>query len=398
MKKKILALGYIPKWRGGRQSTGLATGLFDLHDAVNEVSDEYEVTIAATDVFKKHFQSAHTPILGWTKGILLRHMIKRFYRIPFFLIKALSFHNSYPSIIPFVDTFVKLVFLDYAIEENKPDIIHLHGAIYALFFEALWKNKRPVVLRLHGMNGYDSTIPGYEDYRKLEKDILKNKYVVVTFVTTDVCEDWKAKYGTFTCSMVPIINGYNKQVFYTTNHPVDKKYDLITISGVQDRKGQGRVIEAMKMLKDEGINLSYLVVGSGDNNYISKIKKYAEDNRLNVQFMEYCAQDKLNELLWASKWFIQPSASEGFGKTYIESAAAGIPFILPAHLPIVKEEGVVSIKNSLLTKDETARENYNTLKLIDFSTTYDPNIVATSVEHLSWQSLAKTYIKIYATI
>lgn len=65
--KKILALGYLPKWRGGRQSTGLATGLFDLHDAVNEVSSDYEVTIAATDVFKKHFKSAHTSILGWTK-------------------------------------------------------------------------------------------------------------------------------------------------------------------------------------------------------------------------------------------------------------------------------------------------------------------------------------------
>lgn len=396
--KNVLALGYIPKWRGGRQSTGLATGLFDLHDAVNEVSDEYEVTIAATDVFKKHFKSAHTPILGWTKGILLWHMIKRFYRLPYFVSKAFSFHNRYSSIVPFVDTFVKLVFFDYAIDENKPDIIHLHGAIYALFIEALWNNKRPVALRLHGMNGYDSTIFGYEDYRKLEKDILKNEYAVVTFVTTNVCEDWKVKYGSFGCPMIPIINGFNKEVFFTTDKPVEKKYDLITISGVQERKGQGRVIEAMKMLKDEGVNLSYLVVGSGNKEYVDSIKNYAAANELNVEFMEYCAQDKLNEFLWSSKWFIQPSASEGFGKTYIESAAAGIPFILPSHLPIVKEAGVVSLANSRMTKDESSEEIFETLKNINFNEPYNPTLVADSVSHLAWQSLALEYQNIYKNL
>lgn len=393
--KKVLALGYLPKWRGGRQTTGLATGLFDLHDAVNETSSDYEVTIAATDVFKKHFKSAHTPILGWTKGILLMHMIKRFYRIPFFLSKSYSFSRSYPNIISFLDTFAKLVFLDYAIEMNNPDIIHLHGAIGALYFEALWRNERPVILRLHGINGFDSTIPGYLNYRKLEKDILKNRYSTVTFVTTNVCEDWKSKYGSFNCLMIPIVNGFNANVFFTPDEKIEKKYDLITISGIQNRKGQGRVIEAMKMLKDEGINLSYLIVGSGCKEYVERIKQDAKNNELNVEFVEYCAQDKLNNLLWASKWFIQPSVSEGFGKTYIESAAAGIPFILPEHLPIVKERGIVSDKNALLTKDESSLEIYNTLRKMDFTQCYNDKIVAESVAHLAWQAIAVEYSKIY---
>lgn len=396
--KKILAFGYLPKWRGGRQSTGLATGLFDLHDAVNEVSSDYEVTIAATDVFKKYFKSAHTPILGWTKTLLILHMLKRIHRMPFFVCKALSFHKKYSSIVPFVDTFVKLVFLDYAIEESKPEILHFHGAIGALYYEALWKNKLPVVLRLHGMNGFDSTIPGYQDYKKLEKDIIKNDYSSVSFVTTKVCEDWKEMYGSFVCPMIPIINGYNKNVFYTTDNRVEKKYDLITISGIQERKGQDRVVEAMKMLKDEGKSLSYLIVGSGNKEYINLIREYAKKYELNVEIMEYCAQDKLNEFLWSSKWFVQPSASEGFGKTYIESAAAGIPFILPAHLPIVKEKGVVSVKNALLTKDESAREIYNVLKEIDFSKCYSSDEVADSVSHLAWQSIATEYLKIYKSL
>ena len=397
MKKKVLALGYLPMWRGGRQATGLATGLFDLHDAVNEITDEFEVIIAATDVFKKEFKVAHTSVVGWTKGILLIHGLKNIYKLPFFILKAWSFSKKY-SIIPFVDTLAKIIFLDYAINKVKPDIIHLHGVIYALYINALWKNSKPVVLRLHGMNGYDSTIPGYQDCKRMEKDILDNKYACVTFVTSDLCEDWKMKYGTFKCPMIPVINGYNKDVFYTPEMKQEKKYDLITISGVNDRKGQGRVIEALKMLKDEGIELSYLIVGTGPEEYMKKIKAYADEHSVNVTFMDYCAQDKLNDLLWISKWFIQPSASEGFGKTYIESAAAGIPFILPKHLPIVTERGVVSSKNAITIKDESAVEIYKTLKSIDFSTCYDENEVAKSVSHLAWQALAREYTKIYKSI
>lgn len=392
--KKVLAFGYLPKWRGGKQSTGLATGLFDLHNAVNEVSSEFEVTIAATDVFKKHYHTAHIDVLGWTKSILLKHMIKHFYRLPFFFSNVYKISKRY-STIPILDTFIKMVFLDYAIEIVKPDIIHLHGVHYALFINALWKNGKPVVLRLHGLNGFDSTIHGYEDYRRMEKEIIDYNYSVVTFVTTDVCEDWKVKYGSFKCPMIPIINGYNKDVFFTSDKPVEKEYDLITISGIQDRKGQGRVIEAMKMLKDDGVNLSYLVIGSGYKDYVDYYKKYAKDNDLKVDFLEYCPQNQLNKFLWKSKWFIQPSASEGFGKTYVESAAAGVPFILPIHLPIVKERGVVTSVNAIMTKDESVKEIYNTLKTIDFSVYYDPKTVAESVAHLSWQSLAKTYEEIY---
>lgn len=392
--KKVLALGYLPKWRGGRQSTGLATGLFDLHDAVNEISHEFKVTIAATDVFQKKIHTAHTDVIGWNKSILLKHMIKRIYRMPFFFLKGYGMSKRF-SIVPFIDTFIKIILLDYAIETIKPDIIHLHGVYYALFITALWKNKKPVVLRIHGMNGYDSTIQGYKEYRKMEKEIIKYKYGVVTFVTTDVCEDWKSKYGSFKCPMIPIINGYNKDVFFTSDKPIKKEYDLITISGIQDRKGQGRVIEAMKRLKDEGKIISYLIVGSGHEDYVNYCKTYAKDNNLKVDFLEYCPQDKLNELLWKSKWFIQPSASEGFGKTYIESAAAGIPFILPAHLPIVKEKGVVTSDNAILTKDESVEEIYKTLKTIDFSVCYDSQKVAASISHLAWQSLAKSYEEIY---
>ena len=391
---KVLALGYLPKWRGGRQTTGLATGIFDLHDAVNELNQGVTVTIAATDVFCDKTKVEHTPVVGWTKELLLRHGIKRFYRLPYFFFKALwiARHTHLMSVS---STFSKLLLLDRAIEKEDPDVIHLHGAIYAFFTNALWRNNRPVVLRLHGLNGFDSTIIDYEKFRKIEREILSFDYSFVTFVTNDICEEWKSKYGEFKCPMIPIINGYNGSVFYTPKEKVEKKYDLVTISGITERKGQGRVIEALKLLKDEGVNLSYLVVGNGNEEYIELIKKRARDYDLRVIFLDYCPQNELSNLLWQSKWFIQPSASEGFGKTYIESIAAGTPVILPKHLPIVKEKGLLSSVNSFFTDDESSNSIYKCLKKIDFDKLVDCKAIAESILAYSWSGLGERYIKEY---
>lgn len=394
---KVLALGYLPKWRGGRQATGLATGIFDLHDAVNELNQGISVTIAATDVFKDNTIIEHTPIVGWTKALLMKHAIKRFYRLPFFLSKAVWMSRR-TGLIPIADSLAKLLMLDRAIDLVNPDVIHLHGASYAYFINALWRNKRPVVLRLHGLNGYDATIPNYERYRIMEKEIVGFNFSCVTFVTNDICEDWKLKYGSFNCPMIPIINGYNSNVFFPPKDKVDKKYDLITISGISDRKGQGRVIDAMKLLKEEGVYLSYLVVGNGNPDYTRMIKTKAKDYELNVEFMDYCPQDKLNELLWKSKWFIQPSASEGFGKTYIESIAAGTPVLVPKHLPIVKEKNVLSPTNSIIHGDESVESIYYCLKSIDFSSVQNGIFISKSIDHLSWNCLAKKYVNIYNTL
>ena len=391
---KVLALGYLPKWRGGLQTTGLATGIFDLHDAVNELNDGVEVTIVATDVFKDRIQVENTPVVGWTKVLLFKHAVKRFYRLPFFICKALWISRR-AVFMPYMDTLAKLLLLDRAIDKIKPDVIHFHGDNYAYFVNALWHNNKSVVLRLHGMDGFDSTIKGYKELRRVEKEIVGFKYNFVTFVTKDVCEDWKIKYGKFDCPMIPIINGFNDKVFFPPTKPICYKYDLITISGVSDRKGQGRVIEALNRLKQEGINLSYLVVGNGDEDYLRTIKENVKKYSVNVDFLDYCPQDKLNDLLWSSKWFIQPSASEGFGKTYIESIAAGTPVIIPKHLPIVKEDNILSDVNCILHKDESIDSIYSCLKEIDFNKTPDTKVVSQSVDHLKWKNIAQIYMDIY---
>ncbi len=390
--KKVLALGYIPKWKGGRQLTGLATGLFDLHDAVNGLHDNVEVTIAATDIFTKSTKIDNTPIIGWSKSALIIHAIRYFYRLPKFL-KGVFTLRKYKPVTNSLEIFAKLIFLDYAIQQVKPDFVHLHGALYALYRPYIWRSNLKVVLRLHGLNGYDETILGYQQYRKIEKDILSIPYQFVTFVTESICDEWKDRYGLFLCPMIPLINGYNAAVFYPPKEKILKKYDLITISGLSERKGQDRVLEAIKLLKDEGHHISYLIIGSGNKNYEETLISYVNKYSLDVTFISYTSQDKLNSMLWESKYFILPSVTEGFGKVYIESIGAGIPVILPQTLPIAHEKNILSPQNSILIKDYSTESIYNGIKAMHDM--YISDDISATVNHLKWSQIARQYIELY---
>lgn len=394
---KVLVLGSLPKWKGGIHKTGLSTGIFDLHDAVNSLHEDIEITIAASDVYKKSMFVDHTPVIGWTKSQLILHALKRFYRLPLFFRGAL-YLKKFNEVFSFSRTLIKLLFLDYAVEKVKPDIVHLHGCGGACYRNYIWKKEIPVVLRIHGINGFDSTIRGYQQYREIEKSVTAYDFKFVTFVTSAICEEWKEKYGSFKCPMIPLINGYNSTVFYPSQTDVEKKYDLITFSGLSERKGQDRVLKAIRILAQGNNTLSYLIVGSGDVQYEKKLKEYVSQNELNVKFIEYCSQDQINKYLWESRFFILPSATEGFGKVFIESIAGGVPVILPQTLPIAKEKGVLNQFNSILIEDESVDSIVKGLKSLSSINMAKPSDISSSVSHLSWVNLAKQYINLYHTI
>jgi glycosyltransferase involved in cell wall biosynthesis len=223
----------------------------------------------------------------------------------------------------------------------------------------------------------------------------------VTFVTNSICEEWKEKFGNFNCEMISVLNGYNQELFKPLKsvEVIKKQFDLITISGVSERKGQGRVIEAIHNLKNQKLDLSYLVIGSGEKEYMDTIKKYVSDNKLDVTFIDYLPQEKLVTYLHQSKYFILPSITEGFGKVYIESIGAGVPVIIPKHLPLSKEKGVLNETNSVFILDYSVKSIEVGLKKIfnsDFY--YSTQKVSATMKQLQWKNIAKQYKDIYQSI
>lgn len=398
MKKriKVLALGYLPKWRGGLQQTGLATGLFDLHNTVNELEQNVEVVIAATDVFKEEVQVDHTRVLGWSKVIIIKHALKRIHRVLYFACCNIRFLKFKPA-FRFWDNLAKQIFLDYAIERERPDIVHLHGCLYALYYESIWQKDIPKVLRIHGLNGYNETYDMMLHYRKIEKYITRHHFKWVTFLTQSNKEEWLSKYGGFPCPTYVFLNGYNQNIFKLSSEIVEKKFDLIEIAGISENKGQRRVLQALKKMKDDGLPLSYLIIGSGNEMYVNELKEYATENQLDVTWLLYVAQTELPHFIYQSTFFIMPSVTEGFGKVFVESLACGTPVILPQTLPIALEKGLLSKENAIFLDNENTEGIYEGLKKIK-QLRYNANDVAKTVSTISWQSIAKEYINLYGKV
>jgi glycosyltransferase involved in cell wall biosynthesis len=398
MTKTILAFGYIPKSKGGKQLTGLATGIFDLHNTVNLLNTEFKVIIAATDIHQKKINIENTEVIGWNKFILIGHILKHPLRCFYFLFKTLQVQKFRPKNYLF-----KFIFLDYAIELTKPDAIHFHGNSGALLSTGLWKKSQKKILRLHGINGFDPSIPFYKLQRKLEKFVTGLHFEKVTFVAKGIRDEWEEKFGSFNCEMTTVLNGYDPNVFApkkeTESWLNGKQYDLITFSGVSERKGQIRVVEAINNLKNEGIELSYLIIGYGDKNHLEDIKKFVQLHNLNVSFIDYLTQKEIVFYLHQSKYFILPSITEGFGKVYIESIGAGIPVIIPKHLPLAKEPKILSEINSLFIDGTSTESITKGLREIYKKEKLNSNmVISNSVKTLQWGNLATEYLKIYKSI
>ncbi len=104
------------------------------------------------------------------------------------------------------------------------------------------------------------------------------------------------------------------------------------VSRFVPRKGQHRVIAAATALKEKGLDLEVLIVGSGRTE--KKLRKLAEDSPATVRFEIGVPWEELAELYRGMDIFCMPCKSrwgglevEGLGLVFLEAAAAGLPVL-----------------------------------------------------------------------
>lgn len=100
---------------------------------------------------------------------------------------------------------------------------------------------------------------------------------------------------------------------------------LISVANLVPYKDYFTVIEALSDLKKEGLNFSYIIIGSGPlrNEIVESISK----NDLNEQILMLGSKDNIEEYLAISDLFIHSSKGEGCSNAILEAMAAGLPII-----------------------------------------------------------------------
>ena len=104
----------------------------------------------------------------------------------------------------------------------------------------------------------------------------------------------------------------------------DDDFVLVTASRLVEKNGVGDVIKSLENLKE---NIKFLIMGEGPLE--KKLKQEVKNLNLEkrVIFKGYVSHDEMPKMLKSCDIFIRPSLSEGFGNSFIEAMAVGIPVI-----------------------------------------------------------------------
>jgi glycosyltransferase involved in cell wall biosynthesis len=254
-----------------------------------------------------------------------------------------------------------------AIKEFNPDIIHVHspGGIGIEGLICAKKLNIPSIITAHSM--FASSVK-HLNLLGLEKTGFMQEIVWKSFVMF---------LNSFNCIIAPskpmkkelekhgvkkhiyaISNGIDTKRFSPISHK--KKYGLIYVGRLVYEKNIITVLKALKRLSEKGINLSFAVAGRGPE--LNNLKKYADENNLNVKFLGLIKNEKLPEIYNKSKIFITASVIETEGLTIVEAMACGLPIISVKFLaiPSVVKNNVNGILSAAYD-DRTMAENIEKL-------------------------------------
>lgn len=387
---KILSFGYIPSNVGGRQSSGLANVIYQLAYHVAKL-DGVEMTLAATDVFVAEQHKNGLTILGWTKRILIKHTLTHPVVGAKILLNTIRCKTQYSPLVSIIVLFFKSLQLDYAIRKVQPQVLHLHGA-NSLFYLPLIPNNVKVVVTLHGNVGDDENIVNHQTYAKLEAALMKSQRVNQLCLIASLLENiFRTEYGDIVPPVKIILNAYDDKIFYLTEKN-NKKLTLCTIASYSDRKGQDRVIEA---LKNSGCDYRYLCIG-----YISEEDKTVLEMKakgLDFEWLGVKKPGEIRELLAECDYMILPSSSEGFGLVYLEAIACGVPVIIPQHLPLAQEGNILNEKNAIRIADSSSKAIEAILPSLQ-ERKWDRKDVSASIISYTWDNIAKEYTAQYVSL
>lgn len=302
--KKILifSLAYYPKPVGGAEI------------AIKEISKRIPVDEIEFDMVTFHFNK-NDPKFERIGNVNIYRIgyFDKYSFIPLCLFKALSLHKK-----------------------NKYDAIWSMMASYnsfaALFFKII-NPKVPYILTLQEGDPIEHmerrALPLYPLFKMI---FTKADYIQAI---SHFLADWARKMGA-KCPVEVIPNGVDFNLFSVKKSHADleilkrnlgKKVDdifLITTSRLVLKNATGDTIEALQYLPE---NVKFLILGVGhlEGELKEKVARLGLEER--VRFVGFVDHSEMPQYLHISDIFIRPALSEGFGISYVEAMAAGIPVI-----------------------------------------------------------------------
>lgn len=352
------------------QATGLKFQIYSLKTPKDKIIHDEAKDLAKTTKYMP-FVSLKLILINFF--FLLRHPLR--YLSSFFLV---FFGNlkSFNFLIRTLVLWFKAV--GFAWVARKDCITHVHGQ-WATY-------PATVALIIARLNKIPFSFTGHAHDIYLDTTMLAEKLNQASFVTTctgdnkryllsiSKGEGRKSKIEVNrTSNLEPLTSDYSDKIIINyhgvdlrrfapiqvTSHqsPVTRKFKILSVGSLLECKGFEYLIDACKILKEEGIEFECTIAGGGrlEHNLKCQISNLKLDNE--VKLTGYITQDKLIPIYKQADVFVLAMVPEihwGIPNVLLEAMAAGVPVVctmLPS-IPELVEDGKTGF--IIPAKDSTA--------------------------------------------
>ncbi|MEM2511230.1 MAG: glycosyltransferase family 4 protein [Candidatus Methanomethylicia archaeon] len=282
-------------------------------------------------------------------NILIPHILYRF-RYPFVLLYGLLLY--------------------FLIKRLKIDVVHAHDYLPGLTaaFAGMLSGKR-VFITFHLPIQYTSgkPLPGTKHIEAIIRSFLL-RYVSKIICVCKYTFNEALKMGIPTYKMMVIYNWVPLNVlelakkmnfkpsFSDIAETVGNERIIVSVGALERRKGFDILIKVIKLLRDEGLNVTLFIIGEGKEreNLIKMAERYLVKDK--VLFLgKVSDEEKIKRILMADI-FVISSKVEGLPLTLLEAMVLGKAIIAPSAggIPEVIKNGyngiLINIRDSLIIK------------------------------------------------
>lgn len=176
--------------------------------------------------------------------------------------------------------------------------------------------------------------------------------------------------------------------------PIEQASKIIYIGRFDSNKNVERLMDAVKMINDDGRNVHLTLIGGGAERHDAVVARCESQPELYSFVGPIYDKDKLSKALRESDVFAMVSHKETFGLVYIEAMSQGLPVLFSKGQGI---DGIFTIKTG------EAVDSYNVLDikrglsaLIENYQTYVG--IGDKIKEFSWKQVAERYIDIFDLI
>ena len=219
---------------------------------------------------------------------------------------------------------VEKLYKTYVKQHGKPDILHAHVTVPAGYAAAKLGEKYhiPVVITEHS-----SYFERFFEGSTAKYGLYAARHSVMTCVSGYMTDILKEKHNIPTEVLPNIVN---TKAFCGAKKPKDPAhFRLTTVSALRPGKCVEDALQALKLLREQHPEKSFLYTIVGDGQEEAFYKKTASELGLNdiVSFVGRKTESEIAEILNQTDALLMASDIETFGIPAVEALAAGVPVI-----------------------------------------------------------------------